>query len=50
MDIPMQGCNVWNVDTGAAFHGKLSCLNVETKEFLQSDIVQTLYPNEKGRN
>lgn len=47
---PMQGCNVWNIDTGAAFHGKLSCIDVETKTFWQSDIVQELYPNEKGRN
>jgi serine/threonine protein phosphatase 1 len=46
----MQACNVWNVDTGAAFLGKLSALNVETKDFWQSDIVQQLYPNEKGRN
>jgi serine/threonine protein phosphatase 1 len=50
IDIPMQACNVWNVDTGAAFLGKLSALNVETKDFWQSDIVQQLYPNEKGRN
>lgn len=48
--VPMNGVNVWNVDTGAAFNGKLSVLNVETKEFWQSAIVQTLYPNEKGRN
>ena len=48
--IPMQACNVWNIDTGAAFNGPLSCLNVETKEYLQSDIVQHLYPAEKGRN
>lgn len=47
---PMQAVNVWNVDTGAAFHGKLSILDRDTKAFWQSDIVQTLYPNEKGRN
>jgi serine/threonine protein phosphatase 1 len=47
---PMQACNVWNVDTGAAFDGKLTAINVDTKEFLQSDTVQQLYPNEKGRN
>jgi len=50
IDVPMQGCNVWNVDTGAAFHGKLSALDIDTKEFWQSDIVKQLYPNEKGRN
>jgi len=49
-DIPMQACNVWNVDTGAAFNGRLSCIDVDTKQFLQSDIVQHLYPGEKGRN
>ncbi|PBI92546.1 Serine/threonine-protein phosphatase 1 [Flavobacterium sp. ACN2] len=50
VEIPMQGCNVWNIDTGAGFYGKLSCIDIESKEFWQSDVVQTLYPNEKGRN
>lgn len=50
VDIPMQGCNVWNVDTGAAFHGKLSALDADTKQYWQSDIVQQFYPSEKGRN
>jgi serine/threonine protein phosphatase 1 len=47
---PMQACNVWNIDTGAAFTGKLSILEVETKRFWQSDAVKNLYPGEKGRN
>ncbi|MBS7256219.1 metallophosphoesterase family protein [Flavobacterium branchiicola] len=50
VETPMQGCNVWNIDTGAAFYGKLSCIAIETKEFWQSDVVQIFYPNEKGRN
>ena len=50
IEIPMQGCNVWNIDTGAGFYGKLSCIDVATKVFWQSDAVQTFYPNEKGRN
>lgn len=50
IDVPMHKANVWNIDTGAAFMGKISCLDIETKEFWQSDVVQTLYPNEKGRN
>ncbi|MFH6993317.1 metallophosphoesterase family protein [Flavobacterium sp. FlaQc-48] len=50
IDIPMQGCNVWNIDTGAGFYGKLTCLDTATKAFWQSDIVQNLYPTEKGRN
>ncbi len=48
--IPWRQSNVWNVDTGAAFRGKLSILDIETKEFWQSDPLCHLYPNEKGRN
>lgn len=48
--VPMNAMNVWNVDTGACFYGKLSCLDIETKEVFQSDVVQSLYPQEKGRN
>lgn len=48
--IPMQGCNVWNIDTGAAFYGKLTCLDTEIKTFWQSDPLIELYSNEKGRN
>ena len=47
---PVQAANVWNVDTGAAFKGPLSAINIETKEVFQSDSVFKLYPNEKGRN
>ena len=50
IDIPMQGCNIWNIDTGAAFLGKLSCIEINTKIFYQSDKLIDLYPNEKGRN
>ncbi|MFW0717369.1 metallophosphoesterase family protein [Pedobacter sp. N23S346] len=50
VDVPMQGCNVWNIDTGAAFTGKLTCMDIQTKKFWQSDAVQSLYPNERGRN
>lgn len=48
--IPMNACHVWDIDTGAAFYGKLSAINTDTKEYYQSDTVQQLYPNEKGRN
>lgn len=50
VETPMQGCNVWNIDTGAAFKGRLSMLDIETKIYIQSDPVHTLYPTEKGRN
>ncbi len=49
-DKPMQALNVWNVDTGAAFTGKLSAIDVDTKEVFQSDALTDLYPNELGRN
>lgn len=48
--LPTQRANVWNVDTGAAFKGPLSIMDVQTKEVWQSDPVITLYPKEKGRN
>ena len=50
VNAPMQAQNVWNIDTGAAFTGRLSAVNVETKEVFQSEPVCSLYPNEKGRN
>lgn len=50
LDIPMQCCNVWNIDTGAAFTGRISVMDVATKKVTQSDIVQLLYPGESGRN
>ena len=48
--MPQKGANVWNVDTGAAYKGALTIMDVKTKQFWQSDIVYTLYPGEKGRN
>lgn len=50
VDVPMQGCNVWNIDTGAGFYGKLSAIDIDTKTIYQSDVVKDLYPDEKGRN
>ncbi|MDF0714994.1 metallophosphoesterase family protein [Muricauda sp. 334s03] len=47
---PQNKANVWNVDTGAAFKGGLTMLDVETKEYWQSDPVHTFYPGERGRN
>ncbi|OBX26796.1 serine/threonine protein phosphatase 1 [Gelidibacter algens] len=47
---PMNAVNVWNVDTGAAFYGKLSAIDIHSKQIFQSDIIMELYPEEKGRN
>jgi serine/threonine protein phosphatase 1 len=48
--VPTQMANVWNVDTGAAFTGPLTIVDVDTKEYWQSEPLPELYPNEKGRN
>ena len=48
--IPMKAVNIWNIDTGAAFTGKLSGINIDTKEVFQSDNLPHLYPDETGRN
>ena len=50
LDKPANFANVWNVDTGAAYKGKISMLDVDSKEIWQSDAVYSFYPNEKGRN
>jgi serine/threonine protein phosphatase 1 len=48
--IPVQMACVWNLDTGAAFKGPLTIMDVDTKEFWQSEPLPSLYANEKGRN
>ncbi|WP_029038102.1 metallophosphoesterase family protein [Salinimicrobium xinjiangense] len=49
-DEPTKFANVYNIDTGAAFMGKLSLMDIESKEVIQSDPVHSLYPGESGRN
>lgn len=49
MTKPLNVFEVWDIDTGAGYTGQLTIMNVETKEFWQSDSVKTLYPGEKGR-
>ena len=48
--IPHNVANVWNIDTGAAFKGPLTILEVASKQFWQSKPLHELYPNENGRN
>lgn len=47
---PMFADKIINIDTGAGFAGKLTLMNVDTLEYWQSDFVNDLYSNEKGRN
>ncbi len=47
---PIQKACIWNVDTGAAFKGVLTIMDVNSKQFWQSEPLNNLYPTEKGRN
>ncbi|KAB1231736.1 metallophosphoesterase family protein [Chryseobacterium viscerum] len=47
---PANKANIWNMDTGAAYTGSLSIMDIDSKQFWQSDPLPSLYPNEKGRN
>lgn len=47
---PIQMATIWNVDTGAAFKGPLTVMDVDTKRYWQSDPLPDLYPDEIGRN
>lgn len=47
---PMHAANIWNVDTGAGgSNGKITFMDINTKEIYQSDLMKDLYPDEKGR-
>jgi serine/threonine protein phosphatase 1 len=48
--VPVKMACVWNIDTGAAFKGPLTIMDVKTKEFWQSEPLSNLYFDEKGRN
>jgi serine/threonine protein phosphatase 1 len=47
---PVKAANVWNIDTGAAFTGKLSVMDIDTQQFWQSEVLPKIYPGETGRN
>ena len=47
---PKNAANIWNVDTGAAFRGPLTIMDVASKQYWQSDPVYLFYPSETGRN
>ena len=47
---PLQMANVTLTDTGAAFSGCLSMMDMDSREVWQSDQVMRLYPSEEGRN
>ena len=48
--VPMNRSNVWNLDTGGGnSFGKLTIMNINSKQYWQSDFVGELYLDEKGR-
>jgi len=48
--VPMNIGNVWNMDTGATYDGRLSLMDIDTKEITQSEPLFELYPDHMGRN
>lgn len=49
-DKPLCFNGVTNVDTGAAFRGRITIMDIDSGKYWQSDPVHTLYPDEQGRN
>lgn len=45
-DKPINLCNIWMLDTGAGWEGKLTIMDINTKEYWQSDLVEDFYPND----
>jgi serine/threonine protein phosphatase 1 len=46
---PMHAYEVWDLDTGAGYDGKLTFMDLETKQYWQSDRADTLYLGYKHR-
>jgi serine/threonine protein phosphatase 1 len=46
---PRPVLELWNLDQGAGWDGALTLMDVESKEFWQSDPVPELYPGVRGR-
>ncbi len=50
MDVPMKADRIWNIDTGGGYAGRLTMMEVDTKEIYQSDFLRDLYPDELDRD
>jgi serine/threonine protein phosphatase 1 len=46
---PLHVSNVWDLDQGAGWEGKLTIMDIDSKKYWQSDIVKELYPWVQGR-
>jgi serine/threonine protein phosphatase 1 len=49
-DPPQRMCEIWFMDTGAGWSGKLSMMDIHSKEIFMSDPVPELYPGIAGRS
>lgn len=45
-DQPMHAANIWNLDTGAGHDGKLTIMDIRSKQYWQSDAVSELYKSD----
>jgi serine/threonine protein phosphatase 1 len=41
--LPLHFCNVWALDTGAGWSGKLTIMDIDTHKYWQSDLTPELY-------
>ncbi len=46
---PIHACNVWALDTGGGWSGKLTIMDIDSHDYWQSDLVPDLYPHIRGR-
>jgi serine/threonine protein phosphatase 1 len=46
---PIHACNLWAIDTGAGWSGKLTIMDIDTHEYWQSDYAEELYKGVMGR-
>ena len=46
---PVHACNVWALDTGGGWSGKLTIMDINSHDYWQSDLVPALYPHLPGR-
>ena len=46
VSMPMNFFNLWNMDTGAGWHGRLCAMNVETKKVYKTKRSKKLYPQD----
>lgn len=48
-DKPMKAANIINLDQGAGFNGRLTLYCLDDDTFVQSDLMEQLYTNDRGR-